>query len=91
MASLQGRRRSLRYVYHEHFRFSFFFFVEQRFILTGFTSSGIVAAVSAPISEQKITVFYMSAYRTDWLLVRGVDFEAALKQLEHKFTVIARS
>lgn len=46
------------------------------------TSVGVVASVTAPLARTGISVFAMSTYDTDYLLVKEETLEAAVRALE---------
>jgi uncharacterized protein len=46
------------------------------------TSVGVVASVTAPLARAGISVFAMSTYDTDYLLVKEETLEAAIRALE---------
>lgn len=47
-----------------------------------FSLTGIIAALTAPLSEAKISVFTVATFDTDYLLVREKDLEGAISALE---------
>ncbi len=47
----------------------------------GFVLTGIVASLSKPLAEAKISIFYISTYETDYLLVKEENLEKAIKIL----------
>ncbi len=47
-----------------------------------FTVTGVLAAFSAPLARAGLSIFVLSTYDTDYLLVRGADAEAARAALE---------
>ena len=47
----------------------------------GFSLTGIVAFLSKPLAEAEISIFYISTYETDYLLVEEKNFEKAKKIL----------
>lgn len=47
----------------------------------GFAATGIVSSLAVPLSEARVSIFYVSAYLTDFLLVRSVDYSEANKKL----------
>ncbi len=47
----------------------------------GFTLTGIVASLSKPLSEAKISIFYVSTYETDYVLVEEKNLDKAAKIL----------
>jgi hypothetical protein len=46
------------------------------------TSVGILAALCAALAEERVPVFVISTYDTDWLLVSADKFDAARAALE---------
>ena len=46
-----------------------------------FETTGVAAAITAPLAAAKISVFLVSTYDTDYVLVRAVDFERAVEVL----------
>lgn len=47
----------------------------------GFVLPGIVASLSTPLAKAKISIFYISTYETDYLLVKEENLEKAIKIL----------
>jgi hypothetical protein len=47
----------------------------------GFVLTGIVASLSEPFAEAKISILYVSTYETDYLLVEDKNLEKAKKIL----------
>ena len=47
----------------------------------GFILTGIVASLAAPLAKAKISIFYISTYETDYLLVKEENLEKAAKIL----------
>lgn len=43
----------------------------------GFTLTGIVSSLSAPLAEAKISILYVSTYETDYLFVEDKNLERA--------------
>ena len=43
---------------------------------------GILASIADPLAEAKISIFAISTYDTDYVLVKARDLEAALGALE---------
>jgi hypothetical protein len=43
----------------------------------GFTLTGIVSSLSKPLSEAQISIFYISTYETDYILVEEENLEKA--------------
>ena len=52
-----------------------------------FSLTGIAAAIHKPLSEAKISVFLISTYDTDYILVKDAHFEQAKKVLSQHFDV----
>jgi len=46
-----------------------------------FTECGILVSVLAPLAEAEIGIFAISTFDTDWLLVKTVNMERAVKTL----------
>jgi hypothetical protein len=49
-----------------------------------FTAVGVLAALAAPLAEAGISVFAVSTFDTDYLLVRENDLPAALEALRRQ-------
>lgn len=47
-----------------------------------FSLTGIIAKLTAPLAEAKISVFTVATFDTDYLLVREKDLEGAVSALE---------
>jgi len=47
----------------------------------GFSLTGIVASLSKPLAEAEISIFYISTYETDYLLVEEKNLDKAKKAL----------
>lgn len=47
-----------------------------------------VYSLSAPLTQGKVSPFYMSTYKTDFLLVEDKDADATLKILKSKFEFV---
>ena len=47
-----------------------------------FSLTGIVASLAAPLAEAAVSIFTLSTYDTDYLLVREEDLEKAVTALE---------
>jgi len=47
-----------------------------------FAATGVLAAITAPLAAAEISIFAISTYDTDYVLVRETDLEAALAALE---------
>ena len=52
-----------------------------------FALTGILARLAAPLAEAGISIFAISTYDTDYLLVRGGDLDAATAVLQQTNTV----
>ena len=52
-----------------------------------FSLTGIAAAIHEPLSNAKISVFLISTYDTDYILVKEDHFEEAKRVLSEHFTV----
>ena len=48
----------------------------------GFDECGIVSEFSRPLSEDGISLFYLSTFSSDYIMVNDMDFERALNRLE---------
>ena len=55
-----------------------------------FSLLGILAGISAVLAENKIGIFVVSTYNTDYVLTKADDFERALGLLESRGYGIAR-
>ncbi|PIN79535.1 amino acid-binding protein [Candidatus Woesearchaeota archaeon CG10_big_fil_rev_8_21_14_0_10_34_8] len=55
----------------------------------GFTATGIVASLSKPLAEAGISIFYISTYETDYILVEEKNLEKA-KEVLGKFCEIGK-
>lgn len=47
-----------------------------------FTLTGILHSIAAPLAEAEISIFAVSTYDTDYILVNDADLERALAELE---------
>jgi len=47
----------------------------------GFSLTGIVASLSKPLAESKISILYISTYETDYILVEEKNLEKAIEVL----------
>lgn len=47
----------------------------------GFVLTGVVASLANPLAEAKISIFYISTYETDYLLVKEENLEKAAEIL----------
>jgi hypothetical protein len=45
---------------------------------------GVLAALTAPLAEAKISIFTVSTFDTDYLLVKAEDFDAAVAALQRQ-------
>jgi uncharacterized protein len=54
-----------------------------------FSLTGILASLAAPLAEAGISIFAISTYDTDYILVRSSQTEAALDALRHAGHTIA--
>ena len=52
---------------------------------------GVAAAITTPLAEAGVSVFFMSTYDTDWVLVQADDLERAIGALEQAGHVVASS
>jgi len=43
----------------------------------GFTETGVVATIAAPLALAKLSMLYMSSFQSAYILVQKVDFEVA--------------
>ena len=55
-----------------------------------FSLTGILAAVAVPLAEAQISIFGVSTYDTDYVLVADADLEHAISVLESAGHVIQR-
>ncbi len=46
-----------------------------------FSLTGILASLAAPLADAKISIFTVSTFETDYLLVKDADLEGAVKVL----------
>ena len=54
-----------------------------------FSLIGILAKISAILAENRIGIFVVSTYNTDYVLVKEADFERAMTVLSHDgYTVV---
>lgn len=53
-----------------------------------FSLTGIIATLTAPLAEAKISVFTVATYDTDYLLVQERDLEAAIAALSRVSQVV---
>ncbi|HLK04473.1 MAG TPA: ACT domain-containing protein [Candidatus Acidoferrum sp.] len=47
-----------------------------------FSLTGVLAAIAAPLAEAHVSIFAVSTYDTDYLLVSDADLERAIQVLE---------
>ena len=47
----------------------------------GFVMTGIVASLAEPLAQAKISIFYISTYETDYLMVEEKNLQKAKKIL----------
>lgn len=47
-----------------------------------FSLTGVLAAITAPLAEAQVSIFAVSTYDTDYLLVSETDLERAIQVLE---------
>jgi hypothetical protein len=52
-----------------------------------FTTTGVIAALTAPLAEALVPVFVLSTYDTDYLLVKERYFDQARALLAARFTL----
>ncbi|MBR1393952.1 MAG: ACT domain-containing protein, partial [Ruminococcus sp.] len=55
-----------------------------------FSLIGILSKITAVLAEEKIGVFAVSTYNTDYILTKEENFERALSALESKGYTIKR-
>lgn len=53
-----------------------------------FSLIGIIYSISQVLAENKISIFVISTYDTDYILIRDKDIEKALKALSEKYEII---
>jgi len=53
----------------------------------GFVMTGIVASLAEPLAQAKISIFYISTYETDYLMVEEKNLEKAKKILSTFCTI----
>lgn len=56
-----------------------------------FSLSGILASLTVPLAEAKISIFALSSYDTDYLLLRQTDLDRAIAALERAGHSVKRS
>lgn len=49
-----------------------------------FSLTGILSGLSSVLADNKIGIFAVSTYNTDYILVKDKDFEKAMEALAHK-------
>lgn len=54
------------------------------------TLVGILASLAVPLAQANVSIFAISTYDTDYLLVRARQLEAAIAALEHAGHTVAR-
>jgi hypothetical protein len=47
-----------------------------------FTEVGVLASLAVPLRDADVSIFAISTFDTDYVLVRGTDLDRALKALE---------
>lgn len=55
-----------------------------------FSMTGVLASISMPLADAKISIFAISTYDTDYILVNNNDLEVAVRALEESGYVILR-
>lgn len=55
-----------------------------------FALTGILASIAGPLADAQISIFALSTYDTDYLLVKADDCEAALRTLEVAGHIVSR-
>ena len=54
-----------------------------------FSLTGIIASIALPLAEAKISIFAMSTFETDFILIKEVQLDAAIQVLrENGFEVV---
>jgi hypothetical protein len=53
-----------------------------------FSMTGVVSGLTAPLAAAGIAVFVVSTFDTDYLLVKGTEFERAREALARTFDVV---
>ena len=53
-----------------------------------FSLTGVVSGLTSPLAAAGIAVFVVSTYDTDYLLVKGTEFERARETLARTFDVV---
>ena len=53
-----------------------------------FSLTGVIASLTAPLAEAKISVFTMATYDTDYLLVQEQDLDRAIEALGHGHQIV---
>ncbi|RPI44139.1 MAG: ACT domain-containing protein [Bacteroidetes bacterium] len=54
----------------------------------GFEMTGILSSLTSPLAEQGISVFAVSTYKTDYLMVKSRQIVAATVILGRKFEIL---
>lgn len=49
-----------------------------------FSLTGILSSLAGPLAENKVSIFALSTYNTDYLMVKRVDLEKAREVLENE-------
>jgi hypothetical protein len=52
-----------------------------------FSATGILASLAVPLAASGISIFALSTYDTDYVLVRGSDLDKAIKALSASFRI----
>lgn len=55
-----------------------------------FSMTGILAGILTPLAEARISIFALSTYDTDYVLVRAADLPSALNALRHAYDIQAQ-
>lgn len=56
----------------------------------GFTEVGILAALITPLARANVSIFAISSYNTDYILVKEKDLETAVSVLSHQGHYVSR-
>ena len=56
-----------------------------------FSLTGVLAALSAPLAQARISIFALSTYDTDYVLVRDDDLDRASDALAHAGHAVVRT
>jgi hypothetical protein len=54
-----------------------------------FSATGVLASIAAPLAEAHVSIFALSTYDTDYVLVRASSLEAAIRALERAGHVVS--